>query len=163
MQFDWLISDQLQYSLNVYQFDCSVLRFPIENKRTAQIRTKESTSCFIFLFDISKITKLMKKFEKGHSRYFPGDLMKNLETPRRVGRPINTNIALAICMIALSIQCWWNHIIFHDGSDELGSVKINLISRVLSLQESEICVKTGSTPAGLISTQRPHNCKMGYC
>ena len=45
-------------SLNIYQFDCSALRFLFEfssNKST------KSTSCFIFLYDLSKITKLMKK------------------------------------------------------------------------------------------------------
>ena len=92
VQFDWLISDQLQYSLNIHQFDCSVLHFLIKN--SSNKRTK-FTSCFIFLFDISKITKLMKKFWK-RSRYFPGrfgaltgrpgDLMKNLETPWKTGR-----------------------------------------------------------------------------
>ena len=59
--FDWLISDQLQYSTrknNMYQFDCSVLRFPIED---SFYKSAKSTPCFIFLFDISKITKLMKK------------------------------------------------------------------------------------------------------
>ena len=58
VQFDRLISDQLLYSLNIYQFDCSVLCFPFEF--SSNNRTK-STSCFIFLFDLSKIMKLMKK------------------------------------------------------------------------------------------------------
>ena len=92
-QFDWLISDQIQYSLDIHQLDCFVLHFPIKNspnKRT------NSTSCFIFLFDISKITKLMKKFRKRPRKVFPGrfgaltgrpgDLMKNLETPGKTGR-----------------------------------------------------------------------------
>ena len=73
VQFDWLISDQLRYLLNIYRFDCFVLRFPIEN---CSNKSTKSTSCFIFLFDISKIMKSMKKnFEKGHGRYFPGDLV----------------------------------------------------------------------------------------
>ena len=59
VQFDWLISDQLQHSLDIHQFDCSVLHFPIKNSSNKRIKF---TSCFIFLFDISKITKLMKKF-----------------------------------------------------------------------------------------------------
>ena len=75
VQFDWLISDQLRYLLNIHQFDCSVLHFLIENRSNKSTTT---TSCFIFLFDISKIKKLMKKFEKGHSRYFPGDLVLSL-------------------------------------------------------------------------------------
>ena len=92
VQFDWLISDQLQYSLNIHQFDCSVLHFLIKN--SSNKRTK-FTSCFIFLFDISKITKLMKKFRKRSQKVFPGrfgaltgrpgDLMKNLETPGKTG------------------------------------------------------------------------------
>ena len=62
VQFDWLISDQLRYSLNIYQFDCSVLCFLIKN--SSNKKTK-STSCFIFLFEISeKKMKLMKKFWK---------------------------------------------------------------------------------------------------
>ena len=96
VQFDWLISDQLRYLLNIHQFDCSVLHFLIKNSSN---KRTNSTSCFIFLFDISKITKLMKKFWKRPRYVFPGrfgaltgrlgDLMKNLETPgntRRVGR-----------------------------------------------------------------------------
>jgi len=76
---------------------CSVLRFSMS--LTAQIRALHctSTSCFTFLFDILKITKLMKKFlKKGHTRYFPGDffaltgrlgdLKKNLEIPGKTGR-----------------------------------------------------------------------------
>ena len=27
----------------------------------------------------------MKHFQKGYARYFPGDLMKNLETPWKTG------------------------------------------------------------------------------
>ena len=68
VQFDWLISDQLRYSLNIYQFDCSVLCFPNENSSN---KSTKSTSCFIFLFDISKITKLMNKFWKGPRWVFP--------------------------------------------------------------------------------------------
>ena len=93
VQFDRLISDQLLYSLNIYQFDCSVLCFPFEF--SSNNRTK-STSCFIFLFDLSKIMKLMKKIWKRPRKAFPGrfgaltgrpgDLMKNLETPRKSGR-----------------------------------------------------------------------------
>ena len=49
VQFDWLISDQLRYSLNICQFDCSVLRFPIENSSN---NSTKSTSCFIFLLDV---------------------------------------------------------------------------------------------------------------
>ena len=93
VQFDWLISNQLLYSLNIYQIDSSALRFPFEfssNKST------KSTSCFIFLFDLSKIMKLMKKLWKRSWKAFPGrfgvltgrpgDLMKNLETPGKTGR-----------------------------------------------------------------------------
>ena len=95
VQFDWLISDQLRYSLNIYQFDRSVSCFPIGKSSK---RSTKST-CYIFLFDISKITKLMKQFWKKPRQVFlgrfggltgrPRDLMKNLETPgqtRRVGR-----------------------------------------------------------------------------
>ena len=57
VQFDLLISDQLGYSLNIYQFDCSVLCFLIENSSNKRIK---STSCFIFLFEISK-KKFLKK------------------------------------------------------------------------------------------------------
>ena len=93
VQFDWLISDQLLYSLNIYQFDCSALHFPFEfssNKST------KSTSCFIFLSDLSKKMKLVKKLWKRSRKAFPerfgaltgrpGDLMKNLETPGKTGR-----------------------------------------------------------------------------
>ena len=93
VQFDWLISDQLSYSLNIYQFDCSALHFPFEfssNKST------KSTSCFIFLFDLSKKMKLVKKLWKRSRKAFPerfgaltgrpGDLMKNFETPGKTGR-----------------------------------------------------------------------------
>ena len=93
VQFNWLISDQLLYSSNIYQFDGSALHFPFEfssNKST------KSTSCFIFLFDLSKIMKLMKKIWKRSRKAFPGrfgaltgrpgDLMKNLETPRKTGK-----------------------------------------------------------------------------
>ena len=93
MQFDWLISDQLRYSLNIYQFDYSVLRFSIENCSNT---TTKHTSCFIFLFDILKTTKLMKKKNSKEAADFPGrfgaltwrpgDLMKNLETPGKTGR-----------------------------------------------------------------------------
>ena len=61
VQFDLMISDQLRYSLNIYQFDCSVLCFLIENSSNKRIK---STSCFIFLFEISK----KKIFEKGYGR-----------------------------------------------------------------------------------------------
>ena len=61
VQFDLMISDQLRYSLNIYQFDCSVLCFLIENSSNKRIK---STSCFIFLFEISK----KKNFEKGYGR-----------------------------------------------------------------------------------------------
>ena len=93
VQFDWLISNQLSHSLNIYQIDSSALRFPFEfssNKST------KSTSCFIFLFDLLKIMKLMKKLWKRSRKAFPGrfgaltgrpgDLMKNLETPEKTGR-----------------------------------------------------------------------------
>ena len=47
VEFDWLISDQLRYSLNIYQFDWSVLHFPIENSSN---KSTKSTSClFSFL------------------------------------------------------------------------------------------------------------------
>ena len=94
VQCDWLISNQLQ-------FDCSVLCFSIENSSN---KSTKSSSCFIFLFDISEITKLIKKnFEKGNRRFAAltgrrGDLMKNLETPgktRRVGRYTNMATFLA--------------------------------------------------------------------
>ena len=73
--FDWLISDQLQYSTRKICINLIAL-FYVFRSRTAFIRVLiKSTPCFIFLFDISKITKLMKNFEKGHGRYFPGDLV----------------------------------------------------------------------------------------
>ena len=65
VQFDWLISNQLQ-------FDCSVLCFPIENSSN---KSTKYSSCFIFLFDISEITKLMKKFWKRPGRYLQEDLV----------------------------------------------------------------------------------------
>jgi len=52
----------------MYQFDCSVLRFSIENCSNT---TTKPTSCCIFLFDISKITKLMKQFWKKPRQLFP--------------------------------------------------------------------------------------------
>jgi len=58
VQFDWLISDQLGYSLNIYQFDCSVLRFSIESSSN---KSNKFPSCFIFVFEILKIKKLKKK------------------------------------------------------------------------------------------------------
>ena len=59
VQFDWLISDQLRYLLNIYQFDCSVLSFLTKNSSN---KSTKSTSCFFFfLFNTSKITKLMNK------------------------------------------------------------------------------------------------------
>jgi len=58
VQIDWLISDQLGYSLNIYQFDCSVLHFSIESSSN---KSNKFPSCFIFLFEILKMTKLMKK------------------------------------------------------------------------------------------------------
>ena len=42
-----------------------------------------------------KKKKKKKKKLEGHGRYFPGDLVKNLETPgktRRVGRYVNGNL-----------------------------------------------------------------------
>ena len=54
VQFDWLIFNQLQ-------FDCIVSCFPIKNSSN---KSTKSSSCFIFLFDISEIMKLMKKFWK---------------------------------------------------------------------------------------------------
>ena len=51
VQFDWLISDQLQYSLNIYQFACSALHFPIKNISN---RSTKSTPCYIFHFDICR-------------------------------------------------------------------------------------------------------------
>ena len=66
VQFDWLISDQLRYSLNIYQFDCYVVHFPIENN------SNKSTCEFHFLFyfpfwhlENNEINE--KNFEKGHS------------------------------------------------------------------------------------------------
>ena len=56
VQFDWLNSDQLWHSLNIYH-----LCFVIENSSNKNTR---STSCIIFLLDISKIMKLMKTFWK---------------------------------------------------------------------------------------------------
>ena len=38
-------------------------------------RPREISEALIFLFDILKITKLMKEFDKGHSGYFLGDLV----------------------------------------------------------------------------------------
>ena len=75
----------------IYQLDCSFLRFPIENSSK---KSTKSTSCFIFLFDISKNNEINEKFlKKRHGRYFPGDLPKNLQTPgktesRQVCKPI---------------------------------------------------------------------------
>ena len=71
----------------------SVFRFPIVNSSK---NSTEYTSCFIFLFDILKTTKLMKKKNSKEAADFPGrfgtltwrpgDLMKNLETPGKTGR-----------------------------------------------------------------------------
>ena len=52
----WPIAILVKYILHI--FNCSVLRFPIQNSSK---KSTKSTSCFIFLFEISKITKLMKK------------------------------------------------------------------------------------------------------
>ena len=116
VQFDRLISDQLLYSLNIYQFDCSVLCFPFEF--SSNNRTK-STSCFIFLFDLSKIMKLMKKNWKRPRKAFPGrfgaltgrpgDLMKNLETPRKSGR-VGRYVSKADSCFCLAM--WSMHINF---------------------------------------------------
>ena len=59
-------------SFNIYKFDCSVLRCPIGHSSNKKNRY---TSSFVFLFDISKITKLMKMFEEGNGMYFLGDLV----------------------------------------------------------------------------------------
>ena len=58
-------------------------------------KSTKSTSCFIFLFDLSKKMKLVKKLWKRSRKAFPersgaltgtpGDLMKNLETPGKTG------------------------------------------------------------------------------
>ena len=62
--------------IGVYQFDCSVLiHFPIESSINKSTIAK-STSCFIFLFDILKTTKLMKKiWRRPWWVYFSGDLV----------------------------------------------------------------------------------------
>ena len=63
VQYDWFISDQLRYSLNIYKFDC--LRwFAFSDQIKALNKSTKSTSCFIFLFEIAKITKLVKKKRK---------------------------------------------------------------------------------------------------
>ena len=68
VQFDWLISDQLQDLLHIYQFDCSVLFSLIEKSSN---KSTKSTSCFIFVFDVSKKKfnkKILKKAMVGISR-----------------------------------------------------------------------------------------------
>ena len=68
VQFDWLISDQLQDLLHIYQFDCSVLFSLIEKSSK---KSTKSTSCFIFFFDVSKKKfnkKILKKAMVGISR-----------------------------------------------------------------------------------------------
>ena len=116
VQFDWLISDQLLYSLNIYQFDRSALHFPYEfssNKST------KFTSCFIFLFELSKIMKLMEKIlKKAKEGFFweigaltgrPGDLMKSLETPGKTGR-VRIYVSKADSCFCLAMQ--YRHINF---------------------------------------------------
>ena len=58
--FDWLISDQLQYLLNLYVFDCSVLHFLIENISN---KNTKSISCFNEINE-----KILKKATGGISR-----------------------------------------------------------------------------------------------
>ena len=116
VQFDWLISDQLLYSLNIYQFDRSALHFPFEfssNKST------KFTSCFIFLFELLKIMKLMEKILKKAKEGFsweigaltgrPGDLMKSLETPGKTGR-VGIYVSKADSCFCLAMQ--YRHINF---------------------------------------------------
>ena len=117
VQFDWLISDQLLYSLNIYQFDCSALHFPFEfssNKST------QFTSCFIFLFELSKNNneidgKILKKAKGGFSWEIgaltgrPGDLMKSLETPGKTGR-VGIYVSKADSCFCLAMQ--YRHINF---------------------------------------------------
>ena len=45
----------------IYQFDYSVVGFPIKNSSN---KSTISTCCFVFLFDISKITKINETFLK---------------------------------------------------------------------------------------------------
>ena len=54
VQFDWLISNQIQ-------FDCSVLFFPIENSSN---KSTKSSSFFILLFDIFGNNEINETFLK---------------------------------------------------------------------------------------------------
>ena len=67
VQFDWLISDQLLYLLNIYQFDCSALHFPLTS---AQIRALNPL-LVLFSFLTSRKNeigeKIMKKVTEGIS------------------------------------------------------------------------------------------------
>ena len=89
----------------VYQFHYTVLRVSIKNSSN---KSTKSTFCFIFLFDISKITKLnRKKFEKSHGRYFPGDLVPDQETGRfdkKLGDSRGNRVSVGI-------QVWCNILI----------------------------------------------------
>ena len=81
---------------------------------SAKNKSTTSTSCFIFLFDLSKITKLMKKFWKRPQKAFPGrfgaltrrlgDLMKNLETPGKTGRVQGRYVSKADLCFCLAMR-----------------------------------------------------------
>ena len=89
----WYRSDQLRYSLNIYQFDC----FYVFWSRTAERRALNPLLVLFSFLTSRKITKiLMKKLWKSPHQVFPrrlgaltrrmGDLMKNLENPGKTGR-----------------------------------------------------------------------------
>ena len=94
VQFDWLVSDQLRYLLNIYQFDCSVLGFPIEN--SSNKNTKIIHFLFYFPFwhlEYNEINeKFLKKAAVGISREIwcsnqeTGKFDKKLETPGFPGK-----------------------------------------------------------------------------
>ena len=99
VQFDWLISDQLRYSLNI-NLNLIALSYAFWS-RTAQ-NNKSTKNYFLFYFLFSfltpwKMMKLMKTFwiwPQNSCRFFPGDLVLKLrdleiwwKTWRCLGKP----------------------------------------------------------------------------
>ena len=94
VQFDWSISDQLRYSLKIYQFRCIAL-FYVFQSWTAQIRALNPLLVYFPFWHLEN-NKINEKIWQRPQWLFPGrfgaltrrpgDLMKNLEIPRKTGR-----------------------------------------------------------------------------
>ena len=94
VQFDWSISDQLQYSLKIYQFGCIAL-FYVFRSWTAQIRALNPLLVYFPFWHLEN-NKINERIWQRPQWLFPGrfgaltgrpgDLMKNLEIPRKTGR-----------------------------------------------------------------------------